>query len=574
MLTKNQSDSSFTKQDIDEYLELYTNFKLKVQEARQEGYDTIPALIREFEGYKSQLLRPYSNLSGIDDSLVYEAYQRTLVEVRASHILISTNGRTESEALRKALEIRDLVKKGLDFDSLAVKYSEDPSATLNKGDLGYFSAFRMVLPFELAAYNTTVGNVSNPVKTQFGFHLIKVTERRPAREQLKLAHILIRNENTEKARKKITDIYSQLQQGEDWDRLCAQYSEDYNSKSKGGVLPWISSGQTAPEFENIAYSLDSGEVSTPTKTPYGWHLIKLIDKKGPGNFESQKALIEQKLKRNNSESLDEMELTQILKGRYNFQQRDSLVYSVLAERQVSDTAVLFQFDDQAVSVKAYENFLESSGEKKNLDSYNRFVAKLLKGHEEQRILSNYPEASFLVKEYDEGLLLFEIMDDKVWSRAVQDSAGLQRFYENSISDYEQDSSFRVVLLSPDVTDTVKSKAFVEELSNTILDVDNLQEFASENNLIFEESIVGFDDPVIASLSLKQKLNIVNTEGVFAVVILEYIGVQQLALADIRGQVISEYQNYLDAKWINELRTDAEWEVNENELANIYDKYAK
>ena len=275
----------FTSEKIQEYLDLFINFKLKVEEAKARGLDTTQAFIREFNQYKEELRKPYLPDTKLTDSLVRLTYDRMKEEVKASHILINVKPDASPEDTLKAynriIEIRNKIKAGEDFGMAASQFSEDPSARSNNGNLGYFTALQMVYPFETAAYNTKVGEISMPVRSRFGYHIIYVADRRPARGEVEVSHIMIRtgdDKDNEKAKNTIFDLYDQLQGGVKWEELCKQYSEDPGSKDNGGKLRQFGTGAMAniPEFERIAFSLSKpGEISDPFQTQYGWHIIRL-----------------------------------------------------------------------------------------------------------------------------------------------------------------------------------------------------------------------------------------------------------------------------------------------------------
>ena len=242
---KNKEEKVATKEDLDEYIELFTKFKLKVTEAEQLGLDTVAKFKKELAGYQEQLEKPYLVDSELNDELIQQAYYRTKNEVRASHILIQLSPNPSAEDTAKAykelMEIKAKVESGkMSFYEAARKYSKDPSAKTNSGDLGYFTAFRMVYPFEEAAFTTEVGQISNPFKTRFGYHILKVTGKREGRGKVKVAHIMLRIKDDTpsmkkvNAEKKIVEIHEKLKKGEAFDALAKEYSEDRNSARKGG----------------------------------------------------------------------------------------------------------------------------------------------------------------------------------------------------------------------------------------------------------------------------------------------------------------------------------------------------
>ena len=304
-----------TRQSVSDYLDLYTNFRLKVLEAEQKGLDTTQAFKRELDGYRQQLAQPYLTEKSVTDQLVREAYDRMSQEVSASHILIRVNPdaapRDTTLAYNKVIGLRQQVLAGADFDQLARAQSEDPSAKENGGKLGYFTAMQMVYPFESAAYKTPVGQVSQPIRTRFGYHLIKVNDRRPAQGEIKVAHLMIRaTTNAPKAdsltaKKKIDELYSRLKKGENWDKLVAQFSEDAGSAANGGELPPFGTGRMIPSFEEVAFKMQKpGEIAAPVQTPYGWHVIKLIERQPLAKFADVESTLKSKVAKDSRSELN------------------------------------------------------------------------------------------------------------------------------------------------------------------------------------------------------------------------------------------------------------------------------
>ncbi|MDH5603237.1 MAG: peptidyl-prolyl cis-trans isomerase, partial [Cyclobacteriaceae bacterium] len=221
---------AFSKKDIDEYLTLFINFKLRVHEAYQQKLDTIISLNNEYESYKEQLRKPYLTDQKVTDALLKEAYDRYKFDIKASHILIrvSPNANPDDtlKAYQKIQDIRNMATSGKSFSDLARQYSEDPGGRENGGELGYFSALQMVYPFETAAYNTSVGEISTPVRTRFGYHLIKIEDKKLSAGKIQVAHIMIRNipnqsvDEITSTRDKIFSVYDQLKAGYPWDDVC------------------------------------------------------------------------------------------------------------------------------------------------------------------------------------------------------------------------------------------------------------------------------------------------------------------------------------------------------------------
>jgi peptidyl-prolyl cis-trans isomerase SurA len=296
------------KKSIEEYLELYINFKLKVIEAESLGLDTVQSFRKELDGYVNQLTEPYLVDRDYEEALIREAYDRLQEEVNVSHIMIRVrNGATPEDTLKAWNTINNLYDSAIvapSFEELALETSEDPSVKDNNGNLGYFTAFRMVYPFENAAYQTNPGNISRPFRTTFGYHIVKVYDVRPARGELRTAHImLISNDQSTEAEKKeaerkIQEIYSELKQGANFTEMARVYSEDRGSSRKGGELPWFSTGRMVPEFEEAAFSIEKdGDISEPVKTQFGWHIIKRLEYRKMGSYEEEYKSLKSKVEK-------------------------------------------------------------------------------------------------------------------------------------------------------------------------------------------------------------------------------------------------------------------------------------
>ncbi|HRH38168.1 MAG TPA: peptidylprolyl isomerase, partial [Flavobacteriales bacterium] len=332
---KNNKEAAVTHTALDEYMELFINYKLKVREAEKMGMDTIGKFRTELDGYRKQLARPYLIDRELNDALMHEAYERSKQEVRASHILISCTPEASPEdtlaAWKKLMGLRDRIAKGEDFANVAQGKggSDDPSVAKNAGDLGWFGALQMVYPFENAAYNTPIDQLSQPVRTRFGYHILKVTGKRPARGQLKVAHIMLRSADTDDAEKKtmaegrIREIHKQLTDGTiTFNDAALKYSEDEGSNSKGGELQQFGSGSSVhmiEEFEDAAFALTKvGELSQPIKTRFGWHIIKLLEIIPPPTYEASKGELKSKISRDSRADITRSAFLARLKRDYAF----------------------------------------------------------------------------------------------------------------------------------------------------------------------------------------------------------------------------------------------------------------
>ena len=285
IFNKNNENEEIDKAYLDEYVELFINFKLKVIEAKNLGFDTVPSFINELEGYRKQLAKPYLRDDNFNDELFDEALDRIQYDINANHILINIVDENNDEALNKIKDIRKQILNGnISFEEAAVKFSDDKSALENKGNLGYFTAFMMVYDFETAAYTTPIGEISQPVKTKYGYHILKVNEKRKAVGERKVAHIMFKTGKNAKPKKiqeakdKIFETYELLKNGDRFAEVAERFSEDRSTAVKGGVLPPFGVGKMVSEFETKSFELQNlGDFSEPFQTDFGWHIVMLLE---------------------------------------------------------------------------------------------------------------------------------------------------------------------------------------------------------------------------------------------------------------------------------------------------------
>ncbi|NTV83959.1 MAG: peptidylprolyl isomerase, partial [Bacteroidales bacterium] len=328
---------------VKEYLDLYINFRLKVKQAEDLGMDTLESFRKELEGYRKQLAQPYFTDGSVSDHLLKEAYERKLWDIRASHILFRVERNAPAgdtlAAYKKALAAYQRIAAGENFGVVAAEVSEDPSARDteasqyrparkgNQGDLGYFTVFDMVYAFETGAYTTEPGTVSKPVRTDYGYHLIKVTDKQPAMGQAQVAHIFVAMPPNATAqdsvlkKDKIEAAYQKILAGMAFEDVVKEYSEDKASAANGGKLPWFGSNRMVPEFIVATRHLaDTGSYSSPFTTPFGYHIIKLIDRKAIGTFEEEEPTLKSRLEKDVRNKLSEESVINRIKQENGFKE--------------------------------------------------------------------------------------------------------------------------------------------------------------------------------------------------------------------------------------------------------------
>ena len=484
-----------TRQSVTDYLTLYTNFRLKVLDAEKQGLDTTRAFNRELDGYRQQLAQPYLTEKGVTDQLVREAYSRMGQEVNASHILIRVPADASPTdtlaAYQKVMALRQRVTAGEDFTTLARANSEDPSAKENGGKLGYFTAMQMVYPFETAAYATPVGQVSQPIRTRFGYHIIKVNDRRPAQGEIKVAHLMVRitpqapKADSATAHKKINELYGRLRKGEDWNKLVAQFSEDPGSAPNGGELPPFGTGRMIPSFEETAFKLQKpGEIAPPVQTPYGWHIIKLLEKQPVPDFTAMEATLKSKVAKDSRSELNRTAFlkrirqedqfveipatkalaisqgdTALVKGRYKYNPATLVASggkpSKNAAKASIDKLPLFTIKGKPYPVGDFLTFVQQNQRPRPTAEpvfamqqlYDQYVDQTLTEFERNSLDTKYEDYRMLVKEYRDGILLFQLMDQKVWTKAIEDTAGLKKFFQVNQANYQFGQRVRGTVIS-------------------------------------------------------------------------------------------------------------------------------
>jgi peptidyl-prolyl cis-trans isomerase SurA len=606
---KNNPNPKFDKEALDEYMELFKKFKLKVVEAEKLGYDTIPKLVRELEGYRKQLALPYLVDSAKNQELVREGYERLKEEVKASHILIRVDENAAPEdtlkAYNKILELRKRILKGEDFAHVARGKggSEDPSVKDNGGDLGFFSAFQMVYPFEDAAYKTKVGEVSQIVRTKFGYHILKVTDRRPARGLISTSHIMIMvqrsssDEQKENAEKRIQEIHERLKAGENFEELARKYSEDQTSRSKGGELPEFGTGsrqRMVPEFEDVAFSLRTdGDYSEPFQTAYGWHIVKRNSLKGLEPFDVLKKEIQQKVNRDERSLKTQASFIENLKKTYKFKDFagkqlnwfytnvDSSFYDgEWKMKTAKDNPTMFQFNNLRFNRNDFGAYLENQGArgsraplKQLIDAaYKTYVKEQLLAYEEAQLDTKYPDFRALMNEYHDGVLLYEIMNDKVWNKAIRDTSGLKEFFEANRGNFMWQNRIEGDIYECDSKEIAQK--VIGLLKNDTISPSAVSAQINEKSALNVKTRTGKfeieNTSYLKGQTFQKGVNgILEADGKFYVIkVRELLPASQKELTETRGAVTAAYQQYLEASWLEELAKKYPITVDKEVLYNI------
>jgi peptidyl-prolyl cis-trans isomerase SurA len=439
--------------DVTKNLELYINYKLKVEEAYLIKLDTLPSYKKEIASYKNQLSAPYLQDTTFIEALVKELYFRTQNEVKAKHILIRmAKDATPKDTLvsfNKILGIRNSIINGEDFEKVALEMSEDKSAQgdpksgrkANKGNLGYFDAFKMVAPFENAAYKTKVGAISMPFRSQFGYHIIKVDNFRVSRGALETAHILV-FDTTSVGKAKIDEAYAKLQNKETFEKLANEYSDDKGSKTKGGKLNKFGTGRMVKPFELAAFSLENeGDFSKPFRTRFGWHIVKLLKKYPIQSFEAMKKELTAKVKRSSRMQMSETAVINKLKKQYSILEYEEAkkILNRKDIRGISKDSLqnnILSINDANSTQEAFVTYIKNRRNKPVFVLFEMFKNKEILDYYKENLVHTEPEYAAILKEYEDGLLLFELMQQKIWNISSKDSLGLKTYFSSNKEKYK------------------------------------------------------------------------------------------------------------------------------------------
>ena len=603
---KNNSSTSYDNKSVEDYLQLFINFKLKVLEAEKLGYDTAKSFITELAGYRDQLAKPYFDDKEAEEKMLKEAYYRSVNEIAASHILIRVGSDAPPadtlEAYNRIMQIRNRIMNGESFSDVAKEVSEDPSAKKNGGYLGWFSAFQMIFPFEEAAYLTKVGEVSMPVRSNFGYHLIKIEKARKSLGKFRLAHILVLGSVQDsaaraKGKEKINECYAKLLKGEDFKKLAAEYSEDRNTANNGGELGWIKSGVIPENLENKIIELDSGEISEPLPTDYGWHIFKLLGRMPIESYEEMKPTLEKKVKAGLRHDQVEKAVVERLKKENGFKLYkenldplitllDESVYDGTWDPSVADelTDPVISFKNKDYTQKDFAHYIALEKSYNKGMSFNDIVNDRLQHYIDDKTIEyekgmldeKYPDFKNLMQEYHDGILLFNLTDDMVWSKAMKDTAGLEQFYEKnknnymwqeriSVSTYTYEDSILTPKIMKAAKKRIKSAISASKFQTIVCGNDSVACVKVEDKKLEKEDLKNVGDLKWEKGFILQKKNnkqfkIITVNGI--------IPPEPKKLDEAKGLITADYQNYLESEWVKSLRSKYSIEINQDVLNKI------
>ncbi|KEZ94391.1 peptidylprolyl isomerase [Nonlabens ulvanivorans] len=603
-----QDDS---QKDIDNYLDLYIDYRLKLLQAYEMNLDLKESYKKELNNYRQSLAQAYLTDTDVTESLIREAYNRKKREVKASHILVKVGpGDAPQDTLKawnKINAIKNELDNGADFSKLARTKSEGPSAG-NEGKLGWFSVFRMVYPFENAAFDTEVGKHSEVFRTDFGYHIVKVFEDRLARGEVTVAHIMTfdaRDAEEKTAEKRINDVYKQLQETGRFEELAREFSDDMNSASRGGKLDRFGTGGlNATTFEDIAFGLkEKGEYSAPFKSKFGWHIVKLIEKHPVGSYEDLAPSLKEKIRKSPRARKITDSFNKSLREKYHVERSEKVLEklnevisdSILSNSWQYDPALkmadlkMFTIKDEEISYadfykdvmsrqkKDFTNY--SSKEEKVQKFYYDFIDKSIAAYYDKNLENENKDFAFIYDEYKEGLLLFDLLETKIWNKAKEDSTGQQAYYDLHKSKYQWKRRLDIVLtqntteeVAQEVQRLLKNGTSREEIKKQF-NIDGRTKVMMSNGIV-EETYNRIPD----NFEVKEGVSSIYYDektGFYKVILVkEVLEPSQKTLDEARGAVINDYQQQLEKDWMSSLRNGRTIKVNKKTFKKVKKAIAK
>jgi peptidyl-prolyl cis-trans isomerase SurA len=609
MYTKNINNAKpdLSEKAIREYLSLYARFKMKVAEANAIQMDTLSSIQSDFGAYKKQLAKTYLTDKEVSDRLVKEVHDRLKKDVHVAHILIGVkNGSDDTlQAYQKADSLYKAITVGkADFGAMAQQYSEDKQSGMNKGDIGFFTALQIVYPFETVAYNTPVNTVSKPFKTIYGYHIIKKIEERAARGEIQVAQILVQvqkstgEEGEKLAKSKIDSIATQLKKGAKFETMVDKHSDDKFSKNSEGVLTTFRVGEMVPAFENAAFNLKkSGDISEPVRTDFGFHIIKLLKKLPIRPYDSMKAELTKKVDKDGRIEIARQQYTEKIKLKLGYKEDmkavnqliDAIPDSTMTDGSYKANdydkyrAQVFALNGTSFTQSDFASYIETYthgriyGQKESTlrSLFKNYAEKVLYDVQENRLIDENEEYRNLLNEYKDGIMLFELTDKTVWSKASNDTTGLQNFYAQNKSKYNWAPSITADLYR--TIDEDAMKALVKELNASVkktpdeitkaVNGDGVQNKVVTESGKFEKTKFPANMKFTAG---KYAPYYKNEDGSYSIVDVKEVfdTPTTKTLQEAKGYVISEYQDYLEKQWNASLEAKYPMVVNDAVLKGI------
>ncbi len=595
LYNKNNSQQ-MQQQSLDEYVDMFVTYKLKVADAEAAGLDTTKTFIKEFKGYRNDLARPYLRDTSVEDSLIQVVHNHMKEDVDVSHIMMPLDVPKSSFYRNKLDSIRTAIINGASFEDNALKFSIDGSVRFNNGRMGFISVNKYPYAFEEAAYDTPVGGISEVIESPFGLHIVKVHGRRPSSGKVLTQHILkltqgLSKEKAVAKKAEIDSIYNLVKAGADFSEVAKRESEDPGSARNGGMLPWFGAGEMVKEFEQTAFALENGAISKPFATSYGYHIIHKIDSKAVPSIEEARQDILNIIAGDERSTLPERTKLASLKSEHKTHIIESSMEEIkkmLAENNGYDSTFIRQYTNNplvvgkagqleltlAEVVKAMPTIArvtpESGYNVLRERAENLLDAKTLE-YEASILPSKHADFRNLINEYRDGMLLFEISNRNVWEKASKDKEGLEAFFQKNKYKYSWDGpkykGYIIFTTNDSIKNEVEKFLSANPLENDSISTVLRKEFG--RNVKVERVIASEgENEIIDNIAFNGKAPTIKGKWKCFI---PYNG-RKISwaeeAADVRGPVTSDYQAVLEKEWVKTLHKKYPVKINKKVLNKI------
>lgn len=584
----------------EQYLDMFVNYKLKVADAKDNGIDTTAAFKQEFNKYKFDLFRPYLENREELDRMIKEEYDRMAYEVNVNHIMFFKGRQPQEQERAKFLadSVRNEILNGADFGEMARKYSYDQQSAEKGGNLGYLTGGQVPYQFEEVSFSIPVGQISEVVETPYSYHIIRVDDKRPSRGQVHVRHILKLTQGKSSveqalAKASIDSIYKAVTSGADFAQIAKKESEDPGSAAEGGMLPWFGPGRMVPEFENTAFSLADNAISEPFQTSYGYHIIQKLESRTVAPYEEAGKNIVMRISRDDRRHKPRQKKIEQLRQTYGVEEFqaniDGLKKAIDNATRLDTTLARIFTEYYAPFAKVGQNkpitsadvlakitLIEPIPAQQAKEQIDRTLTKLVEDElstlEIARLEKVDPEFQNLVREYHDGMMLFDISNRRVWEAASADTAGLNNYFAANREKYRFDKPRFKGIVVYATTDSLAHAAELYAKSHKI-GLDSLGRVLRREvgkGLRIEKVLVKEGDNPRIDHSIWGKPYRTSSKSSWPTWFIyegKTIDVPE-EVADVRAQVITDYQQELENRWLDELRAKHQVKINKRQLKNL------
>ncbi|MBX2845318.1 MAG: peptidylprolyl isomerase [Saprospiraceae bacterium] len=602
MYEKNLQDksSAYQANSVNEYFDLFVDYKLKLKEAEVQQLAEQPKVKDEIELYEEQLIKSTFDKAIMND-LLEEAYERSKEEICVSHILINVRNNPSPEdtllAYNDALEIRNMLLQGADFASLAQRKSRDVDSKFDGGSLGCFSTLQVSeYRFENAVYSLQKGEISMPKRTSWGYHIIKCDDRRPANGAVRAAQVFVRANSFQKdevnaaARENIYEAYNELRNGADFEDVVAEFSEDEATNGRGGDLGAFTVGTYEADFENAIFDLkEIGDYSKPVKTRVGWHIFKLLEREEAPAFEEVEMDLREQIINDERYELAQQAYGETLKKKYGYEADEENIKLFRKEAapgitirgwQVPSSYPLsnefFKLGEESYSAAQFVNYVRRQHARGRFLSFTRFLEnfeseQLLQYHR-VHITESDEDLKQLLQEYKDGIIIFNLMEKEVWGQTKPSDTALKAFFERNQAEYLQEAQIKNhVYIAPDKKTAGKVKKYLKKGASGGLGIKALAPKMPSNVAVSTTSLP-ISQATINGIDLS-RMGAVATEyteeGVKIYKSYEFVEGKKEEFAAIKGRVLADYQRDVEGNWLEGLRNKFSVEVDKEVLEQLY-----